>query len=239
MLTGISMKHQRLLILFLFLTGCIHNIIRTDNNRICSIDRFPDNIIISARTRIESRTDKVVLRQNLFVKGERIRIDTLGVFDEIVNSIIVYPDVLYVINHQERSIYSFADEYSLYRYLQFKIPFTMLPYLITLSNRSVPQCKFEDETTLICGKEKITLNREVIKCQFLKIDIRSSEKGEITAIYSDFSSLGETTIFHKLQINVVREKLLLKIDINRIQRGDVKEELFDLSGFKGYINVNR
>jgi len=225
-------------LLALFFSGCIHRVPDTGKNDICSRISVPDNLHIISKTRIETGKEKVVLRQHIFVKNGLIRIDTMGLFDDVINTIIVREEKIYVIYYQQQMKYTFVSEESFYNTFGIYIPVSRLPFLLTLSDKTIPGCKgSEDGLTRICGKEKILISKEPSGCKYLKVEFISPDFGDTSAIYSDFSDTNGIFMFHRLKIKKAKDKISLDLSFIRVQIEEINEKIFDPEIFSGFNNV--
>ncbi|MCX7943421.1 MAG: membrane lipoprotein lipid attachment site-containing protein [Deltaproteobacteria bacterium] len=233
------MKRIILLLVFtLVLSGCLPRLPKNIKSNQCHNITFLDNICLTTKTRILSSKDKILLRQNIYIKSGTIRIDTLGVFDEVINTIIIKKDEFYVVDYQQYKLYVFTSEDEFYKRFNLHLPIFRLPFFLTLSDDTIPACQnLKEGSTKICGEEKIIIDKDTDECKYIRINYDSPTFGNLQAIYSDFSNLNGAYIFHKLRIKGYKNDISLDIDITKIQRGIKEQGIFEMETFKGFERV--
>ncbi|MCX7959548.1 MAG: hypothetical protein N3B13_10930, partial [Deltaproteobacteria bacterium] len=158
----------------------------------------------------------------------------------VVNTIIIKNDRFYVIYYQQQVIYTFTNEESFYNTFSIYIPVLRLPFILTLSDSAIPDCKSSNDGLVkICGEDRIIISRDIKNCKSVKIDFISPLSGDISAIYSDFSEINGTNMFHRLKITGHKEKVFADITVLMVKREEISEKIFEPENFKDFKNVRK
>lgn len=219
------------------ITGCIHRTSLNDYPKECSNIRTPSNLHLKIRTRIKVPGNKVILIQHIFIKDNRIRIDTMGAFDDIIMSILVKEKNAFVIHFQQRTIYRFTSEEEFYRISGLYLPIFDLPLLLTLSEELASRYSNSKQDNLYIDKKReIRFIRDDNSCRIRRVEIISPLSGDISAHYYDFSLINGEPIFHRLIIQNKKQQIEADIKVLKVSKEEIREEIFDtnIKGF-GYV----
>lgn len=193
---------------------------------------------MKVRTKIEFQGNKIVLIQNIYIKNAKIRIDTMGAFDEVVMSLLIEGGKIYVINYQKKLIYIFSDEEQFYKTFEIYLPIFNLPYLITLSTDSLqPYKTLNDNFFLLANGDKIKVSRDRDSCTIRQIEILSEKSGNLQAIYRDFSLFDHMPLYHQVLIRNDQYNLNASISVIKAEKKDIPEHILKPDNFKnfGYV----
>lgn len=231
----------RLTILLFIITGCAirqAQIFRTSKD-LCSNITDINNIQLITKTRLVRNKEKLIFKQHIYIKDGFVRIDTIGVFDNIINSIIIKDD-FYIIDYQQQIIYKFSSEEAFQHIFGFDIPISKLAFFLTLSDKKLSQCtNAENGLVKTCPEEKIIIRKDITDCNSLKVDFISTKYGNILAEYTDFSHIDGRNIFHRLKIKESNEKFFIDISVTKIRINEINKDIFELKDIRGFQNVSK
>ncbi|MGC9042474.1 MAG: hypothetical protein ACP5KG_01315 [Myxococcota bacterium] len=234
------MKRQIIVVLTIILSsGCIH---RPENIQIrsgCDRPIHFSNLKIRAKTGIEIGKERFTTIQNIFIKDGMVRVDVMGVFDDIITTILLKERKLYVIDYQQQILYTFANEEEIGRVFNISIPFSVLNELLTLSVDEKRLTEKDNNKFVYTenNEDKITFFIEPEYCSVKKAEILYSNGGKISAIYQDFSTLQGKRIYHRIQIQDEKRNMKTDIKIIKISFEEIDNKTFDISRFGAFKNV--
>ncbi len=193
---------------------------------------------MKVQTKIEFQGNKIVLIQNIYIKNSKIRIDTIGAFDEVLMSLLIEGEKIYVINYQKNLIYIFSNEEQFYKTFEIYLPIFNLPYLITLSTESLQTYKtLNDNFFVLANGDKIKVSRDRDSCTIRQIEILSKKSGNLLAIYRDYSLFDQMPLYHQVFIRNDQNNLNISISVIKTEKKDIPEQILKPDNFKnfGYV----
>lgn len=229
------------LLLVIFSLGCIHRQSQENIQQVCERPIAYDNLKIRAKTKLNMEKEKLTIISNIYVNNGMTRVDILGVFDDIISTLIVKENKLYFIDYSHQTLYTFNKEEELYKLFNISIPFLTLPYILTLSSEGKKLIDIDQKDNIYIysndNGDKFILFIEPTYCTVKKAELSYYNKEKIKVVYSDFSTLNEKRIFHKIYIQSEKKDIETEIKFLKISSEEIDEGIFDINRFKDFKNV--